>query len=51
MIIKIQTAKKRCIIISRCQLSGRGTLVFEFRRELLDMGTWEEYMEPDDQGG
>ena len=40
--------KYSCIIIPRCQLSGRGTLVGESRGELLNMGTWEQDMEPDD---
>ena len=31
-------------------VSGRGTLVGESRGELLDRGTWEGDMEPDDRG-
>ena len=29
---------------------GKRDIGFQFRGELLDLGTWEDYMEPDDQG-
>ena len=29
---------------------GKRDIGFQFRGELLDLGTWEDYIEPDDQG-